>query len=247
MREQIYTIPLNEAFEKDSECPFCELQKKLEAEVLDYVLGPSYMEEDIRTETNKLGFCRYHYEKIFNAKNRLGAALMVSTHMLKVNDDLEKLLDEEKAEKPRGFLKKKNAESPFLKYSEELQGGCYACKRESGRMDSYFYTFFYLWKTEEEFRQKVASCKGFCIEHLARIIDESRSRLGAADRQAMLDTVIPLQKENMKRVKEELDWFVKKFDYRFHDEPWGNSKDALERAILKLSGTLLRSDPREAE
>ena len=30
MKEQIYTIPLNEAFDKDSECPFCELQKKLE-------------------------------------------------------------------------------------------------------------------------------------------------------------------------------------------------------------------------
>lgn len=247
MKEQIYTIPLNEAFEKDSECPFCELQKKLEAEVLDYVLGPSYMEEDIREETNKLGFCRYHYERIFNAKNRLGVALMVSTHMLKVNDDLEKILDEEAEGKSRGFLKKKNAKSPLVIYSEELHDGCYACQRESGRMNSYFYTFFYLWKTETEFREKVASCKGFCIEHLARIIDESKLRLGGADRQALLDTVIPIERENMKRVKEELDWFIKKFDYRFRDEPWGNSKDALERAILKLSGTLLRIDLRETD
>lgn len=246
MKEQIYTIPLNEAFERDGECPFCELQRKLEREVLDYILGASYMEEDIRTETNKLGFCRYHYEKIFNAKNRLGAALMVSTHMLKVNADLEKLLKEE-ADKPRGFFKKKNSEAPLLKYSKELRDGCYACQREQGRMDSYFYTFFYLWKTEAEFRKKVASCKGFCIEHLARIIDESASRLGAADRQNLLDVIIPLQNENMKRVKEELDWFIKKFDYRFREEPWGNSKDALERAILKLSGTLLRSEHRENE
>ena len=45
------------AFDKDSECPFCELQKKLDAEIMDYILGPSYMEEDIREQTNKLGFC----------------------------------------------------------------------------------------------------------------------------------------------------------------------------------------------
>ena len=31
-------------------------------------------------------------------------------------------------------------------------------------------------------------------------------------------------------------WFCKKFDYLYKDEPWGDSKDAVERAIKLLSG-----------
>ena len=30
--------------------------------------------------------------------------------------------------------------------------------------------------------------------------------------------------------------FCKKFDYRYENEPWGNSKDSVERAIRFLSG-----------
>ncbi|MEE1012732.1 MAG: DUF6062 family protein [Clostridia bacterium] len=35
---------------------------------------------------------------------------------------------------------------------------------------------------------------------------------------------------------------MQKFDYRFKDEPWKNSKDAVERGILKVSGTNLKED-----
>lgn len=41
--------------------------------------------------------------------------------------------------------------------------------------------------------------------------------------------------DNMKRVKEDLDWFIQKYDYRFRDEPWKNSKDAVERSLVKLN------------
>ena len=105
-------------------------------------------------------------------------------------------------------------------------------------MNSYVYTFFYLWKTEPEFVEKVKSCKGFCLEHMSRIISDSRKHLNAAQRQALMNTIIPLQKQNLERITEDVDWFIKKFDYRYQDEPWKNSKDAVERAILKLSGVL---------
>ena len=34
----------------------------------------------------------------------------------------------------------------------------------------------------------------------------------------------------------DVSWFCKKFDYRFDSEPWGNSKDSVERAIKFLKG-----------
>ena len=41
----------------------------------------------------------------------------------------------------------------------------------------------------------------------------------------------------MDSLTEDVSWFCKKFDYRYDEEPWYNSKDAVERAIR-----FLRSD-----
>jgi hypothetical protein len=64
MKESIYTIPVNEAFEEyESEeklCPFCRLYKKLQENELDLILGASMMDPDIRIKTNKTGFCSKH-------------------------------------------------------------------------------------------------------------------------------------------------------------------------------------------
>ena len=39
-------------------------------------------------------------------------------------------------------------------------------------------------------------------------------------------------------LNEDISWFCKKFDYRYEDEPWKNSKDAVERAIKFLRSDL---------
>lgn len=240
MKEKIYTIPVNEAFDTDCECPFCLLERKTDEDILDYILGPSYMEEDIRSETDKIGFCKYHYKKMFQAQNRLGVALMVSTHLKNINKTLQPLLKEENSNKPQGLFSKKNTPfSSLTDFTKELSSSCYACKRAEVRMNSYFTTFFYLWKTEAEFRSKVSSTKGFCLEHMSRIISEGQKRLNAEKFSELIAVISKIQKENLARIDEELDWFIKKFDYRFADEPWKNSKDSLERAILKISSTQL--------
>lgn len=60
MKEQLYTIPVNDAFNQPCECPLCKIYDNLEQESIDFMLGPSYMEDDIRMETNKTGFCTKH-------------------------------------------------------------------------------------------------------------------------------------------------------------------------------------------
>ena len=67
--EQIYTIPVNEAFEKGQQdesrgCPFCRLHRMLELNELDLILGASMMEPDVRQKTNEQGFCPDHYTKM---------------------------------------------------------------------------------------------------------------------------------------------------------------------------------------
>ena len=50
MKEQIYTIPVNEVYDTDCECPLCELEKKLEKETLDYARGAAMMDPEFRME-----------------------------------------------------------------------------------------------------------------------------------------------------------------------------------------------------
>ena len=80
-----------DAFRADDECPFCFIERNLEQHAIDFVLGSgaSYMEDDIRAETDKMGFCRNHYKKMFDYGNRLGTGLILTTHFKKKNEELK--------------------------------------------------------------------------------------------------------------------------------------------------------------
>ena len=81
MKQKIETIPLIKAFEEKDECPFCCLERQAEQHALSFILGSAYMEDDIREQTDKTGFCRHHYKMMYDYGNRLGSALILSTHM----------------------------------------------------------------------------------------------------------------------------------------------------------------------
>ena len=62
MKEKLYTIPLNDAFDANTECPFCYIERKIEQDLLDFVLGSgsSYMESDIREITDQKGQVEFY-------------------------------------------------------------------------------------------------------------------------------------------------------------------------------------------
>ena len=68
MKETLYTIPLNDAVSANDECPFCYIEREVEQDLMDFVRGSgsSYMESDVRGETDKAGFCRAHFKKMFD-------------------------------------------------------------------------------------------------------------------------------------------------------------------------------------
>ena len=43
----------------------------------------------------------------------------------------------------------------------------------------------------------------------------------------LLKTTNSLYIENMKRVRDDVEWFINKFDHKYIDEPWKNAKDSL--------------------
>lgn len=239
-KEEIYTIPINDAFLVDCECPLCAINEKLEQDGIEFTLGnSSYMEDDVRDATNALGFCKTHYQKLYLEKNRLGVALILQTHMVTVQKELDQLLKSPGIKTKKSLMGKKTTKDPVVDYIEEKVSSCFICEKMVQTFDRYVDTLFYLWKRNDGFRELFKNSKGFCLEHFAVLYSRSNDYLNGTNLKEFQKVLIPLQQAHFSRVKEDIDWFVQKFDYRFQEEPWKNSKDALPRGIKKISGLKL--------
>ena len=232
MDEQLYSIPVNDAFDSECECPVCVMYRQLEKNAVEFTMGPSYMEDDVRMETNKVGFCPDHVKMMYEMQNRLGLALMLHTHTQSLIAETEKL--QKKGRTSSGGLFRKSEESAVAAYMRRLGASCYICSRIEGTFDRYIDTIFFLYKKEESFRRKFENCKGFCCEHYGMLYDAAPRYLSGRDLEAFTKLIDRLFIENMKRVCDDIEWYTDKFDYRNVDAPWKNSKDAVIRTILKL-------------
>ncbi|HHX18383.1 MAG TPA: ABC transporter substrate-binding protein [Clostridium sp.] len=253
MKEKIYTIPVTDAFKNDCECPMCILEKKLEDENVEYILGPFLMEPEGRMQTNKEGFCQKHFEMLYNTQaNRLGLGLIVDTHLCEQNDILKKLYDknEEILRKDSeismiknlsGKITSKQTESKkfvasLIEKLDELANSCTICNRLNKTMDRYVDVILYLYFKEDDFKNLFDSQKGFCLKHLKLLLEGTKKYLPPKETAIFINKLMSIQIQNMERIQEEVNWFTKKFDYRYNDAPWNNSKDALLRSIQKLVG-----------
>ena len=238
MKEQLYTIPVNDAFAVDCECPVCSMYDSLERDAIEFTMGPSYMEDDIRMETNKIGFCSHHVKQLYKHQNRLGLALILHTHMQRTNRDLEEILSSDKPAKKGLFSKKTESVSPVTEYIENLNHSCYICNRIDRIFSRYLATIYHCYEHDEEFRQKFASSKGFCTKHFGMLYEGAPSALSGKRLPEFIQTLNQVYLTNMKRVTDDLEWFTDKFDYRNKDKPWKNSKDALPRSMNKTNSIL---------
>ena len=110
MKEHLHTIPISEAMENAGECPLCYIERKTENRVMDFVLGhgASYMEADIRDMTDKEGFCRNHFKKMFDYGNALGNACILKTHYLRILNEMKKEFKDFKPDSKNPSLFSKN-------------------------------------------------------------------------------------------------------------------------------------------
>lgn len=233
MKEQLYTIPVNDAFASDCECPLCAMRRELEKNAIEYTMGPSYMEDDNRAMTDKLGFCSKHILDLYHEKNRLGLALMLNTHMDKVIKDLKECA----AKKPGAnkLFQKSASDSAVSAYINELESHCFICERIDGTFDRYVETIFHLWKKDSSFADTFKNSKGFCIAHYGYLYEAARKHLSGASYEEFIDILDRVFFDNLERVNEDTAWFINKFDYRYQNEPWKNAKDALPRAVVKTN------------
>lgn len=226
MDEKIYTIPVNMAFEKKDGCPFCTLMRELENTELDLILGASMMEPDIRIETNKKGFCGRHFAKMFTMKNRLGMGLMLESHLDHITGKV--------SAKPSILVK--DAGVKAADYIDKLCSSCYVCDRVNEKFSKMMITAAYLWEHEKQFRQYLREQPYICYDHYRAFLRVASKHLPKKLYTSFLTDINELQMNYLEKLGGDVSWFCKKFDYRYDEEPWGDSKDAIERAISFLSG-----------
>lgn len=243
MKENIATIPLMNALNAKDECPFCFLEREAEQHAISFILGSAYMEDDIREKTDATGFCRHHFKLMYDYGNRLGNALILSTHLKKLNQELGAELKSFTPGKSNLLKRMKRTEAglgeaktPLGAWIKKKASDCYVCDHFNNIYNRYLDTFFDLYRKNDEFRSLFLASKGFCLPHFGDLIEAAEDKLTDEQKKDFYPKVFALMQDNLDRVQKEVSWFVEKNDYRNKDKDWGNSADSIQRGMQKCTG-----------
>lgn len=236
MKQKIYDIPIWDAYEIENiECPLCEVEKKMENSFMDVLFDDMLMTPYFAVKLQQYTFCREHFRKLYIYKDKLGLALIVNNFLQCQKEELQSA----KVTKTNGktlsykiknfFMQKKNNE---VKKQKE----CYLCHKIYENIPDYIEVLIKLWSKNSDFKDLYSRRRGHCLRHFNLLMEDSEKYLTEKSREEFKSITVNLQLNNTNRLIEELDWFVRKYDYRYKEEPWKNSKDALPRCINKLVG-----------
>jgi hypothetical protein len=232
MAEKIYTIPINEIFDSQDGCPMCRLHEKLNGESLEYIMGAAMMEPDVRIETNKVGFCREHFDAMLSMKNRLSLALMLESHL----DCVAELLDMPPSGGKRGLFGGRSDSSDGGDELAKLSGSCFICERVEKFEAKYFSNLVWLWKNDGNFRCKLQNQPYFCPEHASKILAAGKRELSEKDYGELYGVIMDIEKKHCAELRQQITDFTKHFDHRSAGTPMGDERYSVENAADFLSG-----------
>ena len=246
MKEKIYTIPVNEAYEANCGCPLCFLEERLETEAIDYALGAAMMEPDYRIASNEKGYCNRHFERMFSRPNKLSLALVLETHLEELRKKLDAYEKEISAlEKAKtGLFKKSSVSDTAEKIASELDGvskTCMICEKINNTVERYCDVLLYMWANDEKFREKFKNSKGICLKHEKMLLDIIPKSLNDKQAREFINELYQKQKSELEKTQELLHKFVLKFDYRYRDMELGEAQTSVADTIEKISGYIKKS------
>ncbi len=243
MKENIATIPLMDALNAGDECPFCYLEREAEQHAISFILGSAYMEDDIRERTDATGFCRHHFKMMYDYGNRLGNALILSTHLRKLGEELGAEVEKFAPGKSSLLRRMKHTTAGTGEVKTELGAwvrektqSCYVCNHFRDIYTRYLDTFFTLYRKNDEFRSLFWEGKGLCLPHFGDLVEAAEDKLSDDEKKDFYPRLFSLMRDNLSRVQKDVEWFVEKNDYRNNDKEWGNATDSIQRGMQKCTG-----------
>lgn len=225
MRDSIYTIPVNEVFENSCGCPICTMINTLQERSLEYIMGAAMMEPDVRIMTNKLGFCKEHYDMMLKRKNRLSLALMLESHLKEISENQMK-----KTSQRKGLFKKKED-------SISLKETCFICSKIEWAVLRMFDTILKMYSSDSEFKKIYKNQEFICFPHFKQITKYANENMDRKEYDNFVNDTIKLCRKYLDTVSEDVSHYCSMYDYRNNGEnaDWKNSKDSIERAIYFLT------------
>lgn len=224
MINDICTIPVSEAFEQNDGCPICRMRKTVENRILDYIMGDAMMEPDVRIETNKLGFCGDHLEKMMNRRGRLALALMLQTHTQSLYDELFDTgpfaSPAKKAEKARKHL-----------------NSCFVCQKIDWGFERMIATIYRTYENDADFRRMFEEQDLFCLNHYALLTAGYDKKQMKRHGTEFVKTIEEKTAAYLQSLHEDLGEYCSMYDYRNAGRKgqWGRFKDSVERTAAFLS------------
>ncbi len=234
MAEQLYTIPINEAFDEFDGCPLCRLRAKLEQQSLHYIMGAAMMEPDIRIVTNQLGFCHTHFQRMLGMGNRLSLALMLESHLQYLWENLP----EPDGKKPGklGKLKKYDGESPAPALRSQAKS-CFICARVQDFEQKYVSNVVYIYKKDPAFRDKLRGQPYFCLEHTGLLLEAGKQELSEERYLELSKDLLTMAKDHLAELRRDVTAFCRSFDHENAGKPLTpEARNAVESAVAFLSG-----------
>lgn len=233
MKIVLETIPVWDSLKENKECLLCSLMKKAEEDSVRYYLSSAIMTPEVRVETNKVGFCPHHLNKLAFSGNPQSLALTLHTYY----EENEKVFSSsfESIKKSKNYRSVKRNVEAFEKKAKEREKGCLICRKMSDRQYRYAFTIISLFTSDEDFRKAFLSSKGLCLLHTLETakVDSSISQ---EEKAIFLKELFALLERNLLRVKDDDYWMTQKYKSENQDKPWNGCEDAQRRAALKLIG-----------
>lgn len=238
MAEQLYTIPINDAFDEYDGCPMCRLRRKLEDQSLNYIMGAAMMEPDIRIVTNQTGFCRSHFHRMLDMGNRLSLALMLESHLQYIWENMP----DPDGKKPGklGRIKKYDGDSPGAGMLSQAES-CYVCSRVADFEKKYVSNVVYIYKKDKEFPEKLRKQPYFCLEHTAMLLEAARAELPETVYLELSRDLLEKAKDHTAALRKSVTAFCRSFDHENAGKPLDDeTRYAVERSVAYLSGDFER-------
>jgi len=253
------TVEVDEAVEKDTECALCWMHEKSEIRYLETFFSECVMDSWYRSKViHSRGFCRYHFHRLLSfalrdcSGGKFGLALVLENLVEARSGDMERShtyisdLPRTKAKDVMRFLvdgisqaKRKRLDECFRRIRSLIGGRerlCPACESLKNLDEIHVDTLARMLVAHASFQETFENSKGLCLFHLLELMEALRLRY-ESEFPSLSKTLLELELKNFDRIRSELKEFIRKQDYRFHNEPWKSEKDVVERAVPKLIGT----------
>jgi hypothetical protein len=198
------------------------MRDMLESRTVAYIMGDAMMEPDIRIETNKTGFCERHFSQMKDQKNRLSLALMLQTHLEKMDQDFF-------SGKP--YVKK----DPRTEKLKNTLDDCFVCSAVRRGMLRLTQTLCEM--SEDAAGAKLISDQEMiCLPHFQYLAETAPRFLAKKSLENFNRIITELAKKQIQTLYSDVSHFCSMYDYRNSgkDADWGNSRDSIERAIKFL-------------